>query len=79
VADLDQTDPQAVSKLGDWPWQSISPRSDRGAGPTLIGKFSDVLANVDVDLPGAAIHGGLLHCRELLTDKVPSLGGVSGS
>jgi hypothetical protein len=79
VADLDQTDPQSVSKLADWPWQSISAGSDRGAGPALIGKLSDVLADVGFELPGAAIHGGLLHCRELLMDRDASPGGASGS
>ena len=65
LTNLDETDSQTVPKLGDWARQSGNVWSDRGAGPPLIGKVSDVLANVGVELPGAAIHGGLLPCREL--------------
>ena len=79
AANLDETDPQAMSELGDWRWQSIDVRSDRGAGPPLIGKLRDVLTDVGVELPGAAIHGGLLHCRELRMNRGASPGGVIGS
>jgi hypothetical protein len=65
VADLDESDPQAVSELGHGAWQSTNPLRDRGAGPPLIDKVRDVVADVSVELPGAAIHGGLLHyCLE---------------
>jgi hypothetical protein len=69
VADLDQSDPQAVSKLGHGAWQTLSAPSDRGAGPPLIDKIRDVVADVGGELPGAAIHGGLLHCLGLRTDR----------
>src|SRR4051812_14545414 len=79
LADLDQSDSQVMSKLGQWARQPISAPSDRGAGPTLIGKLGDVLANVGVELPGAAIHGRLLSCLELRIDKAASPGRVGSS
>ena len=69
VADLDQTDPQAVSKLGHWAWQSINALSDRGAGPTFIGQVRVVVADEDGELPGTAVHGGLLHGLGLLIGR----------
>jgi hypothetical protein len=76
VSDLDQTEPQPVSKLGYWACRSSNALRDRGAGSTLIGKVSNVVAGVNVELPGAAVHGGLLHGLELQIDRVASPGRV---
>lgn len=70
VADPNQTHPQAVSQLG---YQTRRPSIrpiDRGAGPTFVGKVRDVMADISGELPGAAIHGGFLHCLELRIDRV---------
>jgi hypothetical protein len=67
VSDFDQTEPQPVSKLGYWACRSSNALRDLGAGSALIGKVSNVMASVNVELPGAAIHGGLLH--GLTTDR----------
>jgi len=72
VADFDESNPQAVSKVDHWAWQSINALRDRGAGPALNGNVGDVLADVGVELPGAAIHGGLLHYLEPLTGQAAS-------
>ena len=44
---------------------STNAPSDRGAGPPLIDKDRNVVADVGGELPRAAIHGGLLHGRRL--------------
>src|SRR5829696_4652493 len=65
LAGFDKTDPQAVSKLGHQTRRSLIILSDWGARPTLRGKVRGVVADVGGQLPGAAIHGGLLHALEL--------------
>jgi hypothetical protein len=60
LAELDQTDPYAVSKLGHQARRSIIVLIDRAADLPFVGQVRDVVADEDGDLPGAAVHGGLL-------------------
>ena len=57
VADLDETDPQAVSKLGQQARRLITVPTDLGADLTFVGQACDSVADEGGELPGAAIHG----------------------
>ena len=69
MANLDQADPQAVSKLGQGACRSLTALIDGGAGPPLIGKEGDMVADVGGELPVAAAHGDLLQDLGLLVEK----------
>src|SRR5215213_10029988 len=79
LAELDQTDPYAVSSLGQHVFRSMFVPVDPRAYPTIIGKVRDVVANVGGELPGAAVHGGLLHRLGLAIAGAESPRGVIGS
>ncbi len=79
LADLDQADPQPLSKVSEQAYRSIFVLIEPGAGPALIGKVRDVVVNVGGELPGAAVHGGLLHGLRLLIDRAASPGRVISS
>jgi hypothetical protein len=79
VADLDQTDPQAVSKLGQPARRSNIVLIGLGANLTFVGQVGDSVADEDGELPGTTVHGGLLHGLGLLIGRAASPGRVNNS
>jgi hypothetical protein len=61
AANLDQTDPQTVSKLGQQACRPVIVLIDLGAALTFVGQVRDPVTNEDGEFPGTTVHGGLLH------------------